>query len=93
MSNYFDRLLIANKQKKIYNQDKLKMELDFMWCQKAFRRFKLLKKTDMLFSSRTLRILKPGLLKYTIDNKKRTADYVNAVREFQMKQQAKYIQP
>ena len=91
LSKYYDKLLAANKEKKIYDQDKLKTEIDYLWCQKAFRRLKLLKKADMAFSLRTLRLLTPRLLRYTKENKRQKNEYVSAVEEFKNHQQTAYL--
>ena len=92
LANYYDRLLKANSDRKLYDQEKLKIEIDYMWCQKAFRRLKILKSPDMLLNKRTLHILHPTLFKYVRENKKRTTDYVDAIKRFQQGIQNNYIQ-
>ena len=81
-SNYLERLIKENEKKNTYRQELFSLELDYMWCQKAFRRFKIERKTDMLFFKRTLRIFKPKLFQYMKENKRKNRAYKQAVKEF-----------
>lgn len=75
---YLDKISLANKEKRLYDQKKLDRELHYMWCQKAVRRAKLLRKFDMLLSPRTVRIF--GLIPYIRENKTARLQYLEAVR-------------
>lgn len=75
---YLDRISAENRRKNLYDQKKLDRELDYMWCQKAIRRAKFLKKYDMLLSFRMLRIF--GILDYVRENKAARQQYLEAVR-------------
>lgn len=75
---YLDRVSAENREKKLYDQEKLDRELDYMWCQKAIRRVKILKKLDMLLSARMLRIV--GIMGYVRENKAARQRYLEAVR-------------
>ncbi len=77
-SAYLKKVSRANKEKHLYDQKKLDRELHYMWCQKAVRRAKLLRKFDMLLSPRTVRIF--GLLPYIRENKTARLQYLEAIR-------------
>lgn len=90
-ANYLDKLITDNKKKGLYDQKKFKLELDYIWCQKAFRRLKLDKNADMLMTMRTLRFLNPRLFEYIKDNKRRTKEYIKAINVFRNKEQHRWF--
>lgn len=88
LNRYLEKMKEVNKEKKIYNQEMLSLELDYIWCQKAYRRFVIERKTDMLFFAKTLRIFTPRLFQYLRENKHRTKAYIEAVKAFKEKELA-----
>lgn len=88
LNRYLERIKEVNKEKKIYNQEQLSLELDYIWCKKAYWRFVIERKTDMLFFARTLRIFTPRLFQYLRENKHRTKAYIKAKKAFKEKELA-----
>ena len=86
---YCEKLVSANNEKRLYDTEKFRREVEYMWCRKAFRRLILLKKWDMLFNSRSMAILKPKMIHYLIQEKRlkknrreavKNADYNNCLQ-------------
>lgn len=80
LNAYINRILLKNKEQQFYNHTKLKRELRYMWCQKAWRRILSEKKYDMLFHAKTLSMLSPRMVLYLWQNKKQKADYQKAIQ-------------
>ena len=80
---YIRRMIEANAEKGIYDQQKLVRELSFMWCQKAWRRAVLMHKFDFFMDPKTVAMLKPSMVRYIRQNKKAKADYLEEIRKAQ----------
>lgn len=78
--SYYNKLMKANDERKIYDTKKFKREMDYLWCRKAFRRMVLLKKADMIFDRRSLTILKPEMIHYLIGEKKLKNNRIEAIK-------------
>lgn len=90
LNKYLRKIASANRERKLYHQQKLERELDYLWCRKAMRRMILKHKADMMLSPRTLRMLKPDMLRYIKENKQRTKQYIMAIDEFKQKVQVDF---
>ncbi len=86
LDRYFHRIVEANRQMKLYDQEKLERELDYLWCRKAVRRFQEEKKADMLLRARSLCMLRPDMLRYIDENKSRSRDYFESIAMFEKKE-------
>ena len=80
---YIRRMIEANEEKRIYDQQKLVRELSFMWCQKAWRRTVLMHKFDFFMDPKTVAMLKPSMVRYIRQNKKAKAVYLEEIRKAQ----------
>ena len=77
---YIRKLIKANEQKKIYDSRKFKREMEFMWCQKAWRRALLMHHVDFLLDWKTFVFLKPNVFRYTNQYKQAKVDYEAAIK-------------